>query len=360
MRAATAVPSGVGVGESDVRGLLGPTEALQLAQVARRFYVDRQSKLDIARELGVTRFKVARLLENARDAGIVHIEIAAPAPIDTDLSERLAAAYQLRRAIVLAVSDRPEPELRHHLAQVTADLLTEIVVDADVLGIGYGRTLNATTAALTRLACCTTVQLAGALLGVHVSENSIELVRRVAAVSSGPAYPLYTPQVLPDPGTARILRAQPQVAEVYRRFDEITKAVVAVGSWTPPHSLLYEALPDRERDDLLDLGVAAELCATLIDANGNDVAPDFTERCIAIRGNQLKAIDDVVAVAGGRTKVAAIRAALRGGWANSLVTDQAVARQLLALRSDPPDAIAATTSPVTSAPEHTPTRPAAG
>lgn len=338
MRVANTVPSGVGVGELDARGLLGPTEALLLAQVARRFYLDGQSKQDIARELGVTRFKVARLLDNARENGIVQIEIAAPAPIDTDLSERLAAAYQLRRAIVLAVSDRPEPELRHHLARVTADLLTEIVVDADVLGIGYGRTLNATTAALTRLARCTTVQLAGALLGVHVSENSIELVRRVAAVSSGPAYPLYTPQVLPDPDTARTLREQPQVAEVYRRFGEITKAVVAVGSWNPPRSLLYEALPARERDGLVNIGVTAELCATLIDADGNDVAPEFTERCIAIRGNQLKAIDDVIAVAGGRDKTTAIRAALRGGYANSLITDQAVARQLLALHSDPDSA----------------------
>lgn len=328
MSATSALPSGANVPDRPAPRL-GPDEALRLAQIARRFYLDGQSKQDIARDLGVTRFKVARLLEDARDRGVVHIEIAAPSLIDPDLSERLAAAYRLRHAIVLAVPDCPEPELRRHLAQVTADLLTEIVTEADVLGIGYGRTLNETTAALTRLARCTTVQLAGALLGVHVSENSIELVRRVAAVSSGPAYPLYTPQVLPDPGTAETLRRQPQVAEVYRRFDDVTKAVVAVGSWKPPHSLLYEALPEGERDHLLAKGVVAELCATVVDADGNDVAPEFTDRCIAIRGYQLKAVDEVIAVAGGRDKPGAVEAVLRGGFANSLITDQVVARHLL-------------------------------
>jgi DNA-binding transcriptional regulator LsrR (DeoR family) len=328
MSATSARLSGANVTES-AAPRLGPGEALRLAQIARRFYLDGQSKQDIARELGVTRFKVARLLEDARERGVVQIAIATPALIDPDLSERLAAAYGLRHAIVLAVSDCPEPELRGHLARVTAELLTEIVTEADVLGIGYGRTLNETTAALTRLARCTSVQLAGALLGVHVSENSIELVRRVAAVSSGPAYPLYTPQVLPDPGTARVLRQQPQVAEVYRRFDDVTKAVVAVGSWNPPHSLLYEALPERERDELVARGAAAEVCATLVGADGEDVAPEFTERCIAIRGDQLKAVDEVIAVAGGSDKLAAVAAVLRGGYANSLITDQVVARHLL-------------------------------
>lgn len=316
-------------GEPRTRALLGPSEALQLTQVARRFYLDGQSKQDIARDLGMTRFKVARILEHARDSGVVQIAIAAPALIDPDLSEQLALAYGLRRAIVLAVADCPEPELRRYLAQVTAELLTEIVTDDDVLGIGYGRTLNETTASLTRLARCTTVQLAGALLEVHVSENSIELVRRVAAISAGPAFPLYTPQVLPDPETARTLRGQPQVAAVYRQFDRITKAVVAVGAWNPPHSLLYEALPESDREQLLARGATAELCATVIDDRGNDVAPELTERCIAIRGAQLKAIDDVIAVAGGSDKATAIMAVLRGGYASSLVTDQSVARHLL-------------------------------
>jgi DNA-binding transcriptional regulator LsrR (DeoR family) len=64
--------------------------------------------------------------------------------------------------------------------------------------------------------------------------------------------------------------------------------------------------------------------------DGNTVAQDFTDRCISISGEQLRAIDEVIAVAGGRHKTAAVRAVLRSGHAKSLVTDTTLATALLA------------------------------
>jgi len=314
----------------DVLDAIGPAELVRLAAVARRFYVDGRSKLEIAAEFGLSRFKVARLLDQALSRGIVRIEIGVPAQIDAELSERIRAAYQLRHAIVVDTPEHPETDLRVHLARVAADLLAETVVEGDILGLGYGRTLTVMTEALTRLARCTVVQLSGALLGVNVQENTIELVRRVASVSGGPAFPIYTPQVLPDFATAEALRREPQVAEAQRRWNQLTKAIVAVGSWDPPHSQLYIALSQRERDRLRAEGACAELCANLLDADGQPVATDFTDRCITITAAQLRGVDEVIAVGGGSDKVAAFKAVLRGGYATSLITDVIVARSLLA------------------------------
>jgi DNA-binding transcriptional regulator LsrR (DeoR family) len=308
---------------------VGPAELVRLAAVARRFYVDGRSKLEIAEEFGVSRFKIARLLDQALARGIVRIEVGVPAQIDTELSERLRTAFHLRHAVVVDTPEHPETDLRAHLARVTADLLAETVVEGDILGLGYGRTLTVMTEALTRLAPCTVVQLSGALLGVNVQENTIELVRRVATVSGGPAFPIYTPQVLPDFATAEALRRQPQVAEAQRRWNQLTKAVVAIGSWDPPHSQLYIALSERERKRLRAEGACAEICANLLDADGRPVATDFTDRCITITAGQLRAVDEVIAVGGGHDKVAALRAVVKGGYATSVVTDIIVARALL-------------------------------
>jgi DNA-binding transcriptional regulator LsrR (DeoR family) len=310
-------------------GGIGPAELVRLAGVARRFYVDGRSKLEIAEEFGVSRFKVARLLEQALARGIVRIEVGVPAQIDAELSERVRGAYQLRHAIVVDTPEHPETDLRAHLARVAAGLLTETVTEGDILGLGYGRTITAMTESLSRLARCTIVQLSGALLGVNVQENTIELVRRVATVSGGPAFPIYTPQVLPDFATAEALRRQPQVAEAQRRWTQLTKAMVAIGSWDPPHSQLYVALSQREREQLRAEGACAELCANLLDANGQPVATDFTDRCITITTSQLRTVDEVIAVGGGHDKVAAFRAVLKGGYATSLITDVIVARALL-------------------------------
>jgi DNA-binding transcriptional regulator LsrR (DeoR family) len=308
---------------------VGPAELVRLAAVARRFYIDGRSKLELAEEFGVSRFKIARLLDQALARGIVRIEVGVPAEIDTELSERVRTAYRLRHAIVVDTPEHPETDLRAHLARVAADLLAETVVEGDILGLGYGRTLTVMAQALTRLAPCTVVQLSGALLGVNVQENTIELVRRVATVSGGPAFPIYTPQVLPDFATAEALRRQPQVAEAQRRWNQLTKAVVAIGSWDPPHSQLYIALSDRERKRLRADGACAEICANLLDADGQPVATDFTDRCITITAGQLRAVDEVIAVGGGHDKIAAFRAVLKGGYATSMITDVIVARALL-------------------------------
>jgi DNA-binding transcriptional regulator LsrR (DeoR family) len=75
--------------------------------------------------------------------------------------------------------------------------------------------------------------------------------------------------------------------------------------------------------------VRAEVCSTLVADDGHVVSADLTVRSIAISGDQLRRIPEVIAVAGGRAKTAAIRAVLAGGFVTSLVTDATVATELL-------------------------------
>src|SRR3954449_9424279 len=74
----------------------GPAELVLTASVARRYYVDGKSKVEIADEFRVSRFKVARLISSARASGMVRIEIAYPGAIDVQLSDRLQRSYGLR------------------------------------------------------------------------------------------------------------------------------------------------------------------------------------------------------------------------------------------------------------------------
>jgi DNA-binding transcriptional regulator LsrR (DeoR family) len=308
---------------------LKPLELVRAAVIARRYFIEGRSKTEIAEEFGLSRFKVARSLDQARASGLVRIEIGLPAELDAELSDRLRAAYGLHHALVVTTSDEPEAELRTHLGEVAAGLLSELVVEGDVLGIGWGRSLTATTLALTALAHCTVVQLTGAVGSVGMTEDSVETVRAVAAISGGPAFPIYAPLILDAPDTAAAIRRQPHVAEAIRRFDLLTKALVAIGSWDPPNSQLREALSAADRQSLESLHVRAEICATMIDDSGSSVAPDLVERSIAISAAQLLRVPEVIAVAGGRSKTAAIAAVLKAGIITSLVTDVAVARALL-------------------------------
>jgi len=88
----------------------GHTARLQVVTtvlVARRYFLDGASKSEIAQELGISRFKVARLLDAARRDGIVRIEIGAPPEIDLELSGELAARHGLIDALVVRPIDGP-------------------------------------------------------------------------------------------------------------------------------------------------------------------------------------------------------------------------------------------------------------
>ena len=75
----------------------GPAQLVLTASVARRYYLDGRSKVEIAQEFALSRFKVARLLDDARSSGLVRIEIGHPGSVDVELSDRLMSTLGLQQ-----------------------------------------------------------------------------------------------------------------------------------------------------------------------------------------------------------------------------------------------------------------------
>src|SRR5260370_21746111 len=88
----------------------GPAASVLAATVARRYYLEGASKREIAQELGLSRFKVARVLDHARSSGLVRIELHYEGEIDLDLSVRLASPLKPRRCLVVHA---PQEDLMH-------------------------------------------------------------------------------------------------------------------------------------------------------------------------------------------------------------------------------------------------------
>lgn len=321
---------------SDERGLdtavrtRGPDELVLAALVARRYYVEDRSKVDIAEELDLSRFKVARLLETARSSGLVRIEIRSPDSVDLDLSGELRARFGLRHALVIRPPDDADDlALRRHVSRAAAELLAEIVRPDDVLGLGWARSLMVMSTELTRLAACPVVQLTGALTHPGVEESSIELVREVARVGGGPAFYFYAPLIVRDAATAASLRQQPEVERAFAQFDTVTKAMVGVGSWEPGQSTVFDALGPREAGELAGQGVRADLSGVLIDAAGQPVASALTDRMVGVTAEDLQRVPEVIGLAYGLGKVGAAAAGIAGGMLKGLVTHTGLARALL-------------------------------
>ncbi|MFK4103147.1 sugar-binding transcriptional regulator [Streptomyces sp. NPDC019531] len=320
---------------------LPPTEVLLAASVARRFYLDNQSKVQISKEFDISRFKVARLLETAVAHGIVEINITVPADIDIELSTAMRRRFGLKHAIVVeATADDPEgPEpVTDWLAPTAAQLIANMVEPDDVLGLAWGCAVGSVAQAFTKLPPCTVVQLTGVHPLEAITADSVEAVHRAAAVSGGKGYPIYAPLVLPNKLTADILRCQPGIAESLAQFDRVTKAVMAIGAWRSTLSTVFDSLTVDEREQYRSLGVVAEMGALLFDKDGRTISTELNDRVISVGSAQLSRIPEVIGVAGGIQKAEAIGAVLRSGLLTSIVTDSSAALHILggSLCGEPP------------------------
>ena len=307
----------------------GPAQLVLIASIARRYYVDGRSKVEIADEFGLSRFKVARLLDQARSSGMVRIEIGHPGGIDLELSARLQEHLGLRRAIVVDTPEEEPAALRAQLGKAAADLLSEIVTPDDVLGLAWARAVTAMTAALTSLAPVPVVQLTGALsrpgrgrqLG-RAGPQRRQAVRRIGV-----------PVLCPAGGAGRGHRPHAAPAARGGRRDRavrgVTKAVVGLGRWAAGQSTLYDAMDDKAREQLGKRGVIADISGVFVTADGEPLTSRVTDRVIAVNAEQMAAIDEVIAIPYGLAKLPAVRAAVRSGLVNGLVTHGPLARALL-------------------------------
>lgn len=308
---------------------VGPQEGLLIAAAATKYYRDGLTKVEIAQEMGMSRFKVARMLHDAVDLGIVTIEITMPNAVLPELSGQLAEAYGLRRALIVDVPDSPGEQMRTRLGRMAAELTAEVIQPGHVVGVAWGRTLGAMSSQFTQLAPCEVVQLTGASATAEVDDNAVELVRRMSALAGGKAFPIFAPMLLEDAAVAASLRDQPQVAAALSQYRRVDVAVIPVGSWDPPISELYDAVPADERGALLNSGVCADSASVQFSASGQILEGPLEGRIIGITGQQLAEVDEVIAVAGGQAKAEAIRAVLRSGVVTSLITNATAAEVLL-------------------------------
>ncbi len=311
----------------------------RLASSVARLFFDRQlTKVEIAQRLGISRFRVARLLERAREDGLVRIEFHDPPDVDTVLGRDIEDRYGLDLCLV---ARSPSDNALDATASVAASLLAEWLGPDAVVGIAWGSTL---AAVVERVAphpagSIEIVQLAGSSRHLERGHDPADVSRRLADRLGAQHRALFAPAFVDRPSLRTSLVAQPELADSFAAFDRLSLAVVGIGAiggaLGETRSSLLEsgALGAGTVAQLRDRGAIGDLVVHPFDADGAFVAPDLASRAVAISVDRLRQVPRVLAVAVGAGKAAAIRGALRTGVVGSLVTDEAAARALVALDS---------------------------
>ena len=305
-----------------------------LADVAEMYYDQGSTQAEIARVIGVTRSAVSRMLKDARERGIVEIQVRRPLRFDVTLEKRLVERFDLREARVLLWNRENEyEELRHRLGRVGAQVLGRLLVPGLTIGVAWGTTISATIEALEPAdhPAVKVVQLVGVLGSSSHAFSAQTLVQRLASKVGGEAVYLYTPLIVDSEDMARSLLQNESVREGIEVGKRCDVALLGIGSVHPETCSLYHGghISRETLDALQRARAVGDVSAYFFDIDGRTPDIDLHQRIVGIPRNDLLHIPTRLGIAGGQTKAQAVLGALRGRYINTLVTDTKTARLVL-------------------------------
>jgi DNA-binding transcriptional regulator LsrR (DeoR family) len=318
-------------------------ELRQMVQCLELYYRQSRSQKDIATTLGVSAATVSRLLKRAFDDGLVRVELDLPRT--PELETALAQRFGLRDAVVVAVGGRGD--VREELGTAAAAYFEKVASHGMRVGLSCGSTLYHTVRGLRER------RFRDLVLYPLSGESTLKLVDIFPNTLVGMMAAKYRPHVtafaLPvqhlqslreiERERRRLLR-DPEIRRIYEAAQAVDIALAGIGvvaDETPGFCSLAESY-GVSVGRLRQLGVVGEINYQPFDGDGRIVDQAelraLSRRLLSVDGGRLQALsrrDDrwVVAVAGGRAKVEAVRGALRGRFMNVLVTDQDCAAGVL-------------------------------
>jgi DNA-binding transcriptional regulator LsrR (DeoR family) len=304
------------------------------AKVCRMYYLSGLTKTEIASRLGISRFRVTRLLDRARRQGMVRIQIVEPLDTFLELEEELEQRFGLLQAIVVKPSSQSYPSILEAIGRATAERMGDFLRDGDVLGITWGETVNEVVKALPpRLDVdVEVVQIVGGLNQMAVDVNAQDLVRRFAATCQAGSYVLHAPAMVSSPAAREALMEDSGIQLTCGKFDQVTVALSGIGTLASKDISNYVKagyVGDGDLARLRERQAVGDIFAHFFDLRGRICDADLEERILGMSVAQLRSIRASIGVAGGAHKTLAVLGALRGRLINVLVTDNATAREVL-------------------------------
>ena len=309
---------------------LDNAEALTV-RVAELYYEDDKTQDEIGTILGITRWKVGRLLSLAREQGIVRISIVHPRSRQGALERQLCERYSLTGAIV--VSELASGgDLQDRVTRAAADYLASLRLEEDSLGVSWGKTLSAVADHLENdwARGISVVQVNGGVSLTTTVDTAAATAVTIARKGAGSAVLLPSPAILERAETKRVIESDRTVAGVLALASQASVYLYSAGVADGTSALVDSGyLTPADVAKLVAHGAVGDVVGRYIDAEGLIVDPALDERTIGLGLDQLRAADAAIFVVAGAAKHEIARAVVSSGLCTVVVTDEATANSLL-------------------------------
>lgn len=295
------------------------------------YYADQLTQSEVAKRLNVARATIVNYLREARERGIVSIRISPEVNGRTTIARRLVEKYRLHGALVIPTG--PSDQLVARLGDAGARVFAEMIRPGEVIGVAWGRTVLAVANQIAfrePVAGLTVVQVSGSSTGSP--DFSAELCTSVmSSRMKARCVNLLAPAVLSSRELKEQLLNEPVLKRQFALIHSTHHILFGVGEVGANSTVRESDIASPEAiDDYVRRGAVGVIIGRFIDAEGHPTRGELDDRMVGISLDDLRRVPSRICVAGGPQKIAAIHAALAGGFATHLVSDVATAESLLA------------------------------
>lgn len=299
--------------------------------VAKLYYRSDFSQQKIAQELGVSRPSISRLLQYAKDKGYVNIQIVDPVEDMSIMEQRLKDKLHLKDVKIASSTINDEEEIKKYISIAAAQYLDGIIKDGDIIGVGWGTTLHNMSQALIprSIKGSLVVQLEGGLSNSEWNNYSREILENFANNFNTVAQYLPLPVIFDNKATKEQVDKDRYIKRILELGRHANIALFSVGTVRPNalfFRLGYTNIQEQEKIQRTSVG---DICSRFFDVEGRVCNRDLDERTVGITLSELRDKEYSIMISGGEGKINAIKAALRGRYANVLITDQFTGKALL-------------------------------
>ncbi len=312
--------------------LSASAETRLMLRAAQLYYRLNLTQDQVGERLGVSRFKVGRLLDRALREAAVRIEIVHPAARLVELEDALVARFGLRSAVVVdvpatgaAVDD--EQLARERVAEAAAAHLAALG-PAGAIGVSWGRTMLELAARLAPGWASATeiVQLNGAISRSAYPTRAQEVVERFGITTGAAIRLMAAPAIVGSPELRDALEADPSVGETLAAARAAGTAIFGMGVLGPDSVHVASGyLSEADLASLQAAGAVGDVLGRFLALDGRIALPSLDGRTIGLPIGELRDKALTLGLAGGAGRGPIALAALRAGCLNVLVADEATA-----------------------------------
>ena len=305
-------------------------QRITMTMISKLYYEENMTQQQIAKQTGLSRMKVSRILQKAKEEGIVRI-IIDYSGVYPELEQDIKGKYKLKDVVIVDTSIGNSS--KEQVASAAAYYLERHLESGSTVAVGWGSTMRLIPDYIQKMD--DPELLFSPIIGGHgqseLDMHATTIASNLAKKTGGRSLSLIAPALVKNKEEKTFLSDDNQVKRVIERTSQAEYAVFSLGNPLAKDSSIKKSGYISEAD-LRQLEKEDAICdvvsVVFLDKNSQICCENITERCIGITEEQLKKIPNKICVVEGREKYDSVRSALEAGYIDILVTDQDTAEYL--------------------------------